>query len=356
MRLNLNCPINTTSYGYVSSYFMKGLISFGNEIMHIPIGPNTPDVDIAPHIGEVLSRPGFFNDADCLKIWHQNDLMQFFGSGRKIGFPIFELENFNAKEMESLQNPDMLVVCSDWAKYVIDANIPRMAGNTYVVPLGYNDEIFKQTDLPDSDTTIFGNFGKWEVRKGHDVLVDIFNLAFEPSDDVMLVMMPHNFFNSAEEDAYWQNKYKSSKLGSKIHLLPRCHSQRGVYDVMSQIHCGIFPSRAEGWNLEALEVLSCGRHLIITDATAHTQFCNSENAMLIKMDKYESAYDGKWFNGIFSWRMFGTDQIDQAVEHMRSIHRKRTDGSLNLNTQGVLSARQFSWEVSSNKLNSLLSR
>ena len=50
------------------------------------------------------------------------------------------------------------------------------------------------------------------------------------------------------------------------------------------------------------------------------------------------------------------DQIDQAVEHMRSIHRKRTDGSLNLNTQGVLSARQFSWEVSSNKLNSLLSR
>ena len=353
MRLNLNCPINTTSYGYVSSYFMKELLALGNEIMHIPIGQNTPDADVVFHVMKTLSRPGFFHDAACLKIWHQNDLKQFFGSGKKIGFPIFELENFKPEEISSLRTPDELIVCSDWARSVIEASVPEK--NTHVVPLGYNDEIFKQTDLPYTDCTIFGNFGKWDVRKGHDVLVEIFNKAFEPSDNVMLVMMPHNFFNSAAENNYWENKYKSSKLSSKIQLLGRQSNQRGVYDIMSQVHCGIFPSRAEGWNLEALEMLACGRHLIITNATAHTQFCNASNSMLIDVDEYESAYDGKWFDGTFLWRKLGKDQIDQAIEYMRLIHKRRVDGQLSLNLDGIASAKAFSWKESALKLNNLIS-
>lgn len=337
MILNINSPINTTSYGYVSSYIIKELKSLGYDLRHIPIGPNHPDVDLEPLIREALFRWDFSYDAPCLRIWHQHDLNPFYGKGTRIGMPIFELERFSDVELHSLNNPDELFVCSNWAKEVIENNIPNKKGNVHVVPLGFDDQIFIPTPLPTVDKTIFGNFGKFEIRKGHDVLPEAFNRAFEKNDDVILVMMPHNFFLNQEETNEWIKRYKNTKLGDKIVFVGRQQTQKMVYNIMSQIHCGIFPSRAEGWNLEALELLACGRHLIITNATAHTEFCNEENSKLIHMNSgYETAYDGKFFHGQFEWRKIGQSEIDQMIEHMREVHKSRKEGRLYMNTPSKL--------------------
>ena len=50
---------------------------------------------------------------------------------------------------------------------------------------------------------------------------------------------------------------------------------------MSQVDCGVFPSRAEGRNLELLEMMSAGKHVITTDYSAHTEFCTKDNAGLV---------------------------------------------------------------------------
>jgi glycosyltransferase involved in cell wall biosynthesis len=355
MILNINCPINTTSYGYVSCNLIKELKQLGHDLRHIPIGPNSPDEDIALEISDVLSRWDFSYTAPCLRIWHQHDLNPFYGTGTRIGFPIFELEKFNPVEMHSLNNPDRLIVCSNWAKQVIENNIPDKIGKTDVVTLGFDDTIFKPAALPSVDKTVFGNFGKFEVRKGHDILPEIFNKAFEKDDDVLLVMMPHNFFLNQQETEEWVNKFKNTKLGDKIVFVPRQNTQKMVYNIMCQIHCGIFPSRAEGWNLEALELLACGRHLIITNCTAHTEFCNNENSNLVHMNSgYESAHDGKWFHGNFEWRKIGSNEIDQMVEYMRSIHKQRKQGQLKENIAGIKSSLNYTWKKSAKQLDKII--
>lgn len=347
MILNINCPINVTSYGYVSSYFIKELSKLGYDLRHIPIGQNSPDENLAPHLEKAMSRWDFSYTAPCLRIWHQHDLNPFYGRGLRIGMPIFELEKFRDVELHSLNNPDYLFVSSEWAKGVIESNIPDKIGRTHVVPLGYDPEIFKPCPLPQGGTTVFGNFGKFEVRKGHDILPAIFNKAFEKTDDVALIMMPHNFFLNQDETDAWIHRFKGTKLGDKIVFVGRQKTQNMVYNIMSQIHCGIFPSRAEGWNLEALELLGCGRHLIITNATAHTEFCDSENSMLVEMNSgYEPANDGKWFHGQFDWRKIGSDEVDQMVEYMRAVHKQRKEGQLQINSSGVESAGKFTWENS----------
>ena len=106
--------------------------------------------------------------------------------------------------------------------------------------------------------------------------------------------------------------------------------------------CGVFPSRAEGWNLEAIEMLAMGKELIITDYSAHTEFCNEKNSKLIPVDKKESAYDGIWFHGHGEWAEIGEEQIDCMVEHMRAVHA--SDKALN--TQGIEMAKSLSWDNS----------
>ena len=348
MILNFNAPINTTSYGYVSSYILKELLSLNYDVRYIPIINSqlpSPDELLLPHIKKALDRWDFSYKAPCLKIWHQYDLNSFYGKGIRIGMPIFELEKFNARELHSLNNPDQLFVCSEWAKTVIHENIPDKVNNTHVVPLGYNQDIFKPCPLPSNDKTIFGNFGKFEIRKGHDVLPEIFNAAFEKDDDVLLVMMASNPFLTSEETKSWIDSFKNTKLGDKIVFVGRQQTQDMVYNIMSQIHCGIFPSRAEGWNLEALELLACGRHVIITHCTAHTEFCNMQNSKLVHMQSgYEKAMDNKWFHGEFEWRKIGASEKDQMIQYMRDIHQKRKDGNLYENLEGVKSAQKFTWK------------
>lgn len=345
MILNINAPINTTSYGYVSCNIIKELKKLGCDLRHIPIGQSVPDEEIYKDISDVISRWDYSFTAPGLKIWHQHDLGGFYGNGLRIGMPIFELEKFNKVEKHNLKNPDKLFVCSEWAKSVIEDQIPEQVGNTSVIPLGVDNDIFKPIDLPSVNKTIFANFGKFETRKGHAIIPEIFNKAFEKDDDVILIMMPHNPFLTQEEHNYWISKYKTTKLSDKILFINRQQTHKMVYNIMTQAHCGIFPSRAEGWNLEALELLACGRHLIITNVTGHTEFCNSENSKLIEMNSgYESAKDIKFFDGSLEWRKFGQNEIDQTIEHMRSIHNLRKDGNLSLNRNGIETGLKYSWK------------
>jgi len=351
MIININAPINQTSYGYVSCNIIKELHALENDLRHIPIGPNLPDEEILPYIINVLNRWDYSYTAPCIKIWHQHDLHSFIGKGERIGWPIFELEKFNPLELHSLNNPDRLFVCSNWAKTVIENNLPNKSNYVDVIPLGVDLSIFKPCPLPSNNKTIFANFGKFEVRKGHDVLPEIFNKAFEKDDNVLLVMMPSNFFLNQQEVDTWLNSFKNTKLGDKILFIDRQKSHSMVYNIMSQVHCGIFPARAEGWNLEALELLSCGRHLIITDVTAHTEFCNNKNSYLVEMTSgYEQAKDFKFFDGSFEWKKIGSNEIDQMVNHMRNIHSKVQNNELKINEAGISTAQKYSWKNSALKI------
>jgi len=65
---------------------------------------------------------------------------------------------------------------------------------------------------------------------------------------------------------------------------------------------------------------------------------------------YEPASDGKWFHGQFDWRKIGSDEVDQMVEYMRSVHKRRQEGQLEINSAGVESASKFTWENSTSIL------
>ena len=357
-------PINQLGYGVASLNILKALQE-KTEVALFPIAQpqvtNQADADAVRRGIETANT--FDSNAPCIKIWHQNQMAERIGSGKFIGFPIFELDTFNSLEKHHLNSCDEFMVCSQWAKGIVMDQCPPISyrgvpieefadeSRVHVVPLGVDTRIFAGDMLrvlPDSrpSSTVFFNCGKWEVRKGHDILIDAFKKAFPGDEDVQLWMMCQNPFNSPDEDKYWHDKYNDPR----VKIIPRVESQEEVYNIMRKTDCGVFPARAEGWNLEALEMMACGKQVIITDFSAHTEFCTEENSMLVTIDDTEIAYDGKWFHGQGNWAKIGDKQIQQIAQHMNNVHKSVQNHENTFNTAGVETAEKFSWQNSAQKI------
>jgi len=346
MNINLTAPINDLGYGVVGRNLLKNLSEMGVKVCYWPIGqPSVDNQEIRDLIKEcMIKRDEFKHYSPSLRIWHQNDMAQHIGSGKRIGFPIFELNKFTKVEKNHLASLDNIIVCSQWAKTIIEQEVPLMKYRIGIAPLGVDKEIFYPRYKNQSEKTVFLNVGKWEIRKGHDILIESFNKAFEKDDMVELWMMNHNPFLPEQQEKEWLNLYLDSKLGSKIKIIPRAKTHKEVAEIMSQSDVGVFPSRAEGWNLEALEMMAMGKDVILTGYSAHTEFANEKNADIIKIEKTEDAHDGIWFHGQGEWAKIGTHQIEQLVDYMRKAYRNRMGFEEHQNEEGIKTAGKFSWK------------
>ena len=345
--MNLQTPICNTGYGITGYYLAKNLIEQAKknnhpglppeEIVIYPIG--NPEMDLYAELESHDWRVSdVYNGGDTLKIWHQHGLHEsVICGGIYTGFPIFELNQFTTTEKRSMRHCDRLFVCSHWAKEVVESQLPNPVK---VVPLGVDRNIFNEHDNKSRPQTVFFNCGKWEIRKGHDLLALAFNAAFNREDNVELWMMCDNPFIGEAGNADWINRYKRSTLGDKIRFIPRQKTHRDVYNIIRQVDCGVFPARAEGWNLELLECLSCGKNVIATNYAGHTEFINSKNALLLDVAKMTPAQDGIWFFGQGEW---AEPDFDQLVSNLRKVHNLKKDGELDINLEGVATAKQFSW-------------
>ena len=350
--INIMAPINPLGYGVVGLNVVKQLNKNG-LVSLFPIGnvevTNQHDADI---VKECIENQLYFNAKNpCLRVWHQFSMAEQIGNGLRTGFPIFELDWFSHQENVHLNSLEKIFVCSQWAKEVVVNMVgDRFVNDCHVAPLGVDRFIFFEQNIEPWGETRFINTGKWEVRKGHDVLIEAFEKAFEPEDNVKLIMMNHNPFLNEEQTREWVDMYKNSKVGDKIEFVPRVSTHEEVAHVMRQTDCGVFPSRAEGWNLEAIEMMSCGKQVIITDYSAHTEFCNEENSLLVNIDNKEDAYDGIWFHGQGRWAEIAEPQVEQIVEHMRAVHKEKQETGKIRNAAGVQTATDFSWENTCNSI------
>lgn len=354
-KLNLFTPVSSLGYGVVGLNLLKSL-SVDMEVALFLIGNLEGTAEEVALAKEAMARGDIFedfSDAPSLKVWHEFALAERIGRGPSFAFPFFEINTLDKRRINHLLSVDGVLVASEWAKNVIKnhAHLPPLIS---VVPLGVDLSIFTPGPHETTENCVFLNCGKWEKRKGHDVLLEMFKTAFPDEDDVELWMMSSNPFLSEETGLAkfrheWERYYRSD---SRVRLLDRVPTHHEVAQVMASANCGIFPSRAEGWNLELLEMMSMGKHVIATNYSAHTEFCNDQNASLIEIEDLEKAEDGIFFDGaVGEWASLEGAPFDQAVEHMRSFYEYwKSDRGQQYNMEGVETAKQLTWTKTANRI------
>lgn len=363
MYLNLLAPINSLGYGVVGFNILKALHDAGHRVSLFPISPLRDD-DVRGYVKHIdtikagLKNAQTYEHAPSIRIWHTHELDKFVGTGERIGWPIFELDKFTDQELHQMRRVDRLFVCSKWAKDVVHKYLPDLRID--VIPLGVDLDVFKidneaRATRPywTTDTTIFLNVGKWEKRKGHEELLEAFNKAFTEDDDVELWMMNDNPFIGNKGNLDWRFKYLSSPLGSKIKMIDRKETQDDMRVLFNQVDFGVFPSHAEGWNLEILEMMACGKPCIATNYSGHTEFLDESNSLLVETNGLVPAHDGIWFHGQGQWASF---EVSALVEQMKRAHRMKLNqcGQADLALNAIKTAKNFTWTNSARKIAEVL--
>lgn len=345
--ININCPINGTGYGVTSLNIVKAINDQNINISLFPIGNNIEVNSEADKtlIQSLLKNNESFNyQSPCLKIWHQFDLSSRIGNGHYYSFPFFEIDKLTDKEKHHLNYCDYIFVASSWAKKILINN--GVTKPIYVAPLGVDTSIFyeKIKIRLQKPNYVFFHIGKWEHRKAHDFLIQAFSAAFQPSDNVELRLLPFNPFLNEQETQYWFNMVGSSPLRDKIRIFDRLQTQYDLAEFIDQGDCGVYLSRAEGWNNEIPESMAMNKPIIATNYSAHTEYLTSDNCFLVDVEETEPANDGKWFNGFGNWAKLGQKQFEQTVQHMRYVY----SNNIKENPSGLITAKKYSWNNTAN--------
>lgn len=361
MDINLIGSVNQLGYGLTTTNLLSELQKLGHRVSLFPMKHNGMQAHPKHHsvIQEALKNAQMPNfQAPCVRIWHQFDMSMFCG-GKKYGFPIFELDEFNKIEKHHLSSVDEMIVCSEWAKTIILDQIPDKP--VHVVPLGVDLDIFSHVGNTYSKErpVRFLAAGKWEYRKGHDVVLKAFTDTFLETDNVQLYCMTQNPVIPEDMNKDWNETFQYSKLGNKIKLIPRLETQEDVARIMREVDCGIFPARAEGWNLELLEMIATGKPSIATNYSGHTEFCNVDNTYLIEYETSEVAHDGYFFkNNIGNWMKITDNNMEYIKNKMRDIYESLSNPILNTGQSDISVsprfAQQFTWQNSAKKLVNIL--
>lgn len=342
--LNFMSPIGYTGYGISSFNMLKALkkeecnISLFSLSNLQTINPESKeDADIIKEC--IRTSIGYDYKAPCLKVWHSNDLSIRIGSGPYHVYTFFELDTMTDQEKHNLKSCENIFVASKWARRVLTDN--GISSDITVCPLGVDTDIFKPFENDTNNNKyIFYNIGKWEKRKSHDVLIECFNKSFSEQDDVELWLFSHNPFLNTYETQEWVNLVKNSKLAKKIKIFPRFATQIELYNTVKMADCGIFCSRAEGWNNGVIESMSMGKPVIVTDYSAHQEYCNDKNSFLVNITETEPAIDNKWFNGQGNWAKITEDCKEQIIFYMKKCYNNQ----IYKNSSGLKTANNYKWE------------
>ena len=337
---NFYAPLNNkTSYGLVATNLIE---NFSQICPSFPIGGQTGVIS-KKMAASLLANRTFNVDDPCVKLYHQFGMAEFIGKGPHIGLPIFELDQFSDFEKHNLNSLDGLIVTSKWASSIAENNTKHSPD---VVPLGVDRSIFNEVNyVPKS--FVFFSAGKWEVRKSQDEIVEAFNKAFVPKDNVELWMSFHNPFYPIEFINEKKKLYSNTKLGAKIKFVGPFETQQDLARIMRMTSCGVFPSKAEGWGLETLEMMACGKPVIVTNYAGHTEYCDKTNSILLPISGLVPAHDNKWFFGQGNWASFN---IDDLVETMKSSFKLGN----RINAWGIETSKKFSWKNSATILENII--
>jgi glycosyltransferase involved in cell wall biosynthesis len=275
-----------------------------------------------------------------------------------VGFGVFE---------ESVLPPTTISRARDLFKHVATgstycADILRQHGltNISVVYHGVDSTLFHPREEQRTfwqDKFVVFSGGKFELRKGQDIVIRAYKVLQDRHTDVALVNSWYNIWAFARDTMAGSKliKYKPPSNNDYISWMNGLLAANGI-DVDRVITVGLrdnrllprlyhatdmgfFPNRVEGGtNMVLMEYMACGKPVLASYNSGHKDVVRSENAVLIERHQPMEIRTGPELTA--TWN---DPDLDETIEKLEWCYQNR-DELKRLGQQAASDMREFPYE------------
>ena len=252
---------------------------------------------------------------DIGMVWHEQPKHEWLDTpfGRNIAIVPFETTQIPLSWVKRINSFDALFVpCRQ--------NIEMMQNSGINIPIelihwGVDPNLFYPLKREDKDIFTFGTMGALSVRKGTDILVKAFDLAFPSKNfkDVRLLC----------KTSYSTYMFGSKDPRIKVDMLA-VDNEELMKSFFGQINCFIFPTRGEGAGLPPIEAMATGVPAIVTNWSGPVDYMTPEIGWTIdyKMVPAKNFTEQIYKEDCGNW---AEPSIDDLVEKMRYAYYHRDE-------------------------------
>ena len=354
MDLIVEAPINSLSFGNVSYNILRQLWRKGVNVSWFPLSGNADfksfdkiDKDFFEWLKESSSNANLKvkKDIPSFKLWHLN------GSHGRIGkkqalYTFYELNQLTETEINLAKLQDKVFLPSE---HSVDL-FKEKDINASVLPVGFDEDFAKIEGVKlNPEVVHFGLMGKFEKRKHTEKIIKLWLSKFGNNSKFQLTVCVTNPFIDNNDMNDILSNCLSGKRYSNINFLSYLKSNSEVNQLLNSIDIDLTGlSGAEGWNIPAFNASCLGKWSIVLNETAHKDWANNENSILVESNGKVPAYDSKFFvegqpfnqGDIFTW---DSDIVSQAMD--TAVSKKGQ-----INTEGEKLKEQFSYSRSVDRL------
>ncbi len=231
-----------------------------------------------------LSQSSEFNQFVNLQISYGNQPQISEIPGHPILYTVWESTRLPDDWLSAMQALPAIWTVSQWGRQVMIDN-GLEADKVHVIPEGVDSTIFNPGVTPIPELSEFPGFkflhvGKYEDRKGSELLIRAFDKRFHDQDNVYLVLLAHNPFIDGFDINQTVEQLNLRARDKILCVSPLVNNQQ-VAALMTACDAAVFPGRAEGWGLPIIESMACGLPAIVTNYSAPTEYIHKDNSYLL---------------------------------------------------------------------------
>lgn len=285
---------------------------------------------------------------------------------RNYGYVFFDLELSDRAQA----NAARLTTVFAGSTWCLERLREKGIDNTALLIQGVDSNCFhvREDDLTQEAFVIFSG-GKFEMRKGQDLVLRAVQVMQQRYKDVLLVnswvnQWPESMATLAASrhariewrGGSWEDRMRHIYIingldPARVVTLPLL-AQEDMAGLYRQTHVGLFPNRCEGGtNLVLMEYMACGKPVIASHTSGHRDVITSENALLLK-DLKPFIVSDQSGRAIARWEEPSFDEIIAQLEY---AYRNRAE-IRRMGTKGADDMKQFTWRRAAQTVVSAMAR
>lgn len=278
---------------------------------------------------------------------------------KNYGYTFFEYE-LSDSALKNASNYDIIFTGSTWNKEKL---AERGIFNTEVLIQGIDPVLFYEGEkLKSNDLFVIFSGGKFELRKGQDLVLKAFKILSEKYPDMILINAWYNMWPETVKSMYHSKHIKFEYTGetwknfmvnlcrvndidgNRVFTLPITPNEK-LRDVYLNSDIGLFPNRCEGGtNLVLMEYMACGKPVIASYTSGHKDVLDENNSFrIMKMNEYKISDGSKL---LADWQ---EPEIDEIVSQLEYAYHHR-DEIKAVGKRGAATMRNFTWTKSAEVL------